>query len=176
VAFVWIMTGFVTAIDFVVDDVTRAVLTLAFDVVDVTFAAVAAVETAAGAKIALPEIEGDVAVVNGTTVPLAGVAPTVIEFVIAIGDVVTVGDVAVMAGTTVPIAGVAPTPTAAVVAVAAAEVAGTVAAALVAATVFRKSASSTAIDPPSARAGTPGELTDGLIVGCGFTIIAGGTT
>jgi hypothetical protein len=126
----------VVAFAVVADVVARAVVgTLVTAAVPLTMP----LETA-GAKIALPEIDGDVDAADGTTVPLAGVAPTLIEFVTAIVEAVvgvpvatvftlvttpfvtravaplTVGVVAVVAGTTVPLAGVAPTPRAPVTA------------------------------------------------------------
>src|SRR6266852_3191728 len=91
----------------------------------------------AGLKTELPEIVGDVAVVDVRIVPLAGVAPTPIALVTLIGEVVVVeplavcevevttpfdtcgakralpeieGVVALLVGTIAPAAGVAPTP------------------------------------------------------------------
>jgi hypothetical protein len=164
-----------------------------------------------GAKTALPEIVGDVAAVDGTTVPLAGAAPTPTALLMVIAELAavfavvavvpvmvplttcgaktalpeTVGEVAIAVGTTVPLAGVAPTLTAPVTA--SGDVAAVVAAAVVAAvvaaftlpTVPRNTASSaaTVAAVPFPIAGTPtGELTDGFTVSCGFTTIAGGTT
>jgi len=134
----------VTGIDRVEDAFVLALADVA-DVVALAVVGTAATATVpvmtpletAGAKIEVPEIDGDVAAAEGTTVPLAGVAPTLIELVTAIVEGVvavlavvavtvpfvtravlplTVGVVAVVAGTTVPAAGVAPTPSAPVTA------------------------------------------------------------
>jgi len=147
-AFCVILSPDVTGIDRVADDVVVAFAVVA-DVVDLALAgtlitALVPVTTpfeTAGMNTALPEIVGDVDAAEGTTVPLAGVAPTLIEFVTAIVEAVvvapvavvvvpvtipfvkravlplTLGVVAVVAGTTVPLAGMAPTPNAPVTAI-----------------------------------------------------------
>jgi hypothetical protein len=199
----------VTAIDRVDDEVLVALADFA-DVVALAVVGTVATATVpvttpletAGAKIELPEIDGEVAAAEGTTVPLAGVAPTLIELVTAIVEAVvavpavvavtipfvtravlplTVGVVAVVAGTTVPDAGVAPTPSAPVTARGEADAVDALLLPFDTPDTVAAPANTTPPPPPPptppVTARSPlGELTDGFTVDWGFTSIAGGTT